>query len=254
MSVQDLLEYKKSPTSRRKYVGIEIEFLLAKGGYSKMEKLLIKNNLQWYVHLGGDGSVQDTEFVPEYAMRQNNWNNQMHQYITNEQDRKVGREIRILVEECEAANIITQCCDIIKQCRGIINETCGLHVHVDLRNRDYGKVYHNLFSVQGLMFLTQPASRRKNKFCRKLPRLLKGDDVDRYYAINKRAYKEHRTMEVRLHEPTLEAKDIIMWTKFLVKIADMNTMLDKKVTSVEELDCLPQNLKGYLNERIQKYA
>lgn len=253
MSIKDLIHDRKWPTSNRKYVGIEIEFLIPKVQESKLEDLLIEKNLQWNVHLGGDGSVQDVDFIPIYNMVTYSWSNIPQQIVTNENYRKRGYEIRILAEEKEAPSIVNKCCEVIKQCNGVINHTCGLHVHIDMRNRDYNKVYNNLFHIQSLMFATQPKSRHKNKYCRKLPRLFKGN-AGRYYSINKMSYEKHRTIEVRLHEGTLSAKDILMWTGFLIKIANIDTMLDKKIKLVEELDWLPESLKVHLNERIKKYS
>jgi hypothetical protein len=256
----EMLDTGKVPTSKNKYVGIEIEFLTTRGpNIVKLKKLLIEDDLQWNCNLGSDGSVKDTTFVPKIVMRPHiNWRGESEKtpVILNEEERKWGYELRILAQENEAPEIVNRVCDIISECDGIINTTCGLHVHVDLRNRDYETVYNNMFMVQNLMFKTQPKSRTTgNKYCRKLIKMFGPKSrAGRYHAINRAAYKAHRTIEIRLHEPTLVAKEILMWTGFLIDIANIETKLTKKISVVEDLPWLDEKLKGYLNERIEKYS
>lgn len=254
MSYKELLEHRKAPTSKKNYVGIEIEFLLPKTKTKRLNELLIQNNLQWNVNVGSDGSVRDLDFVPIFGERQSPWDrNLMIPYTVNEAQKKLGYEIRILAQQSEAPEIISKVCGIIKSCKGLVNSTCGLHVHLDMRNRNYDMVYNNLYQVQPLMFTTQPVSRHKNEFCKRMSRKYKAPD-SRYYAINSRAYEEHRTIEVRLHEATIDAKEILMWTGFLIKIASHKEMIKGKIETVEQLPWLPDNVKGYLNERISKYS
>lgn len=257
MDANELLHESKTPTSKKNYVGIEIEFLTPRGDHiNKIKRLLIKNELEWYCHIGGDGSVTDIDFVPKFKHIVREFQGQRWEdsVIVNNNKRKVGHEIRILAQEDEAPDIVKKVCEIIVECNGIINSTCGLHIHIDLRNRSYDTVYHNMFMSQDLMFKTQPSSRTSNnKFCMKLTKKFKTTRT-RYYAINSKAYKEHRTIEIRLHEPTLNSKDVLMWMDFLIGIANIKTCLKKKVSTVEDLDFLPDNLKGHLNERIEKYS
>lgn len=257
MDDNELLETNKAPTSRKKYVGIEIEFLLGRDRFEEFKKLLIENELQWYCNMGRDRSVEDLDFVPIIKMTPSTWRHGVMDSITvNINEKRCGSEIRILAPEDEAPKIIRKVCEIIVQCAGSVNKTCGLHVHVDLRSRDYDTVYNNMFMVQDLMFKTQPTSRTtRNRFCKKL-RAMQGPKsvAGRYYAINRRAYKTHRTIEIRLHEPTLISKEIIMWMKFLINIANVETKLNKTISTVEQLPWLPESLKGYLNERIKKYS
>lgn len=259
MDARELLERSKTPTSKSKYVGIEIEFLTPSNNVKKLESLLIKNELQWYCHLGDDGSVKDLDWVAQDRYEEyTDWRGQQQTRVmtTNHDERKASHEIRILAQEDEAPAIVNKVCEILKECGSIVNKTCGLHVHVDLRSRNYDTVYHNMFQCQDLMFKTQPCTRTsRNKYCKKLKKMFDAKSrAGRYHAINRKAYKEHRTIEVRLHEPTLIAKEILMWCGFLILIANFETKLDKKIKLVEDLPSLPEALKGYLNERIKKYS
>lgn len=249
--VDRLLDRTKAPTSKRRYVGIEIEFLIPRGdAYTKLEKLLYKNELQWNVNLGDDGSVEDTDFVPQYITEGNGWNPERR--VINYMDKKQGHEIRILAEEDDAPAIVRKTCEIIAKCGGMVNKTCGLHVHVDMRSRDYKKVYSNLFFVQNLMFSMQPSERKSSKYCKKLPHPIKGPSGSRYWSINKRAYDEHRTLEIRLHEGCIDANDILAWTGFLIAMANLETVLDKQ-TDIDELP-FPDKLKEYVHERVNRFS
>lgn len=243
MSVKNLLYDRKAPTSKENYVGIELEFLIPYDKNNKLVEDLLKNNLQWNVHLGTDGSVADEDFRPRYDR---------NLMVANRHEQYTGKEIRILCTEKDAPDVIDSVCKIIKDCDGKVNKTCGLHVHLDMRNRDYETVYNNFYCIQDIMFKMQPESRHKNNYCKKMSRFIK-EPRDRYYAINKTAYDKYRTLEIRLHDGSIDAKEIKMWTYFLINIANMKNKLLRKVSKVDKLD-LPDIVKGYVNGRINKYA
>lgn len=250
--VKDLLYEQKVPTSKRKYVGVEIEFLMLEKNLEKFTESIIEHNLQWNVNLGNDNSVTDTKFIPKFSIRKNAYGFK-EEYIINRAERFTGKEIRILAEEDEAFNIIQHVCELIHKHKGIVNETCGLHVHLDVRNRNWELVYNNLFRYQTLMFNMQPNERRTNRYCQKLIRVLKSPDVHRHYAINKQSYDKHRTIEVRMHEGCIDGNDICGWVYFLIQVANIQTKLMKEVETLNTLN-LPTDIKSYLNGRIARYA
>ncbi len=241
---RELLYESKVPTSKERYVGIEIEFLLPRNNSKKLETLLLDNLLEWNVHLGTDGSVRDTEWQPVY--------NRRDLTITNLEQQFLGKEIRILSTESEAPEIINSVCKILKECGAKVNATCGLHVHLDMRNRNVESVYENFYRTQDILFKMQPAARKCNTYCKELKRLIK-EPRDRYYGINKVAYKKYNTLEIRLHEGSISAKDIKLWVLFLINICNMNKVLKRKVSDIKDLN-LTERLEQYVSGRISKYT
>ncbi len=235
MSVDDLIYKSKVPSSSRKHVGIEIECLIPANKDATLIKLLNEKKLQWNINVGSDGSVRDDSFIMDFN------------------ERFIGKEIRILAEEKDAPKIINEVCTVLKVVGAKVNKTCGLHVHIDLRNRDFKMVYENLFQFQSVMFKMQPKSRHKNQYCKKLTKKNREGNIGRHYSINKNAYTEHRTAEVRLHEGTIDAKDIRMWVYFLIHIANMEKTLTSSIRKIDKIE-MPIKLKEYINARIKRFA
>jgi hypothetical protein len=265
MSMEDLLYEKKVPTTKHNYVGVELEFLIPRGNNDKLKSLLLKENLQWNVHLGTDGSVIDPNFVEQIEFRPTPWNpRDMMRIVTNEILRPLGKEIRILATEKEMPDYINKVCDILKKCKAYTNNTCGFHVHLDMRNRNVDKVCNNFYSLQNILFKMQPKHRRKNKYCMNLTREVMRrinsdikkydwDDDDRYYSINKLAYPKQRTLEIRLHEGTINPIDIRRWVYFLIKIATSSKKLNKRIDNIDVME-FSDNIKEYVNARIKQFA
>jgi hypothetical protein len=239
---RDKLGTEKIPIGRKNYVGVEIEFILNIDKMDKLEELLIERNLQYNVDITDDDSIEpdDKDDIEESI-----WGDK---YFLDEE----GIELRILAEESEVKLIVSQCLAIIRSVGGRVNNSCGLHVHIDLRSRDIKKVYNNFFMCQDLMFATQPKSRQNSDFCKKLSRL-NSEGRSRYYAINKAAYEKHKTIEIRLHEATLTTKNVLRWIELLIYIASIEKTLTKKITLPSQL-AISNSLKGHLNDRIEKYS
>jgi hypothetical protein len=250
--MSDLLFERKYPTTKQKYVGIEIEFLLLAKDEDKLCKLLDDAKVQYNVHLGTDGSVTDVDFKPKMEFGYDSNFGYDRLKCVNIKDKYLGKEIRILATEKEAPTFIDKVCEAIRQAGGKINDTCGLHVHLDMRNREFNEVFNNFFFVQKLLFTTQPKTRRASKYCKIMARRT-APVKTKYYAINKMSYAEHRTLEIRLHQGTIDPKEIKMWTGLLIKIADTAKKFKKSVKSFDELE-LPVALKEYLDVRVKKYS
>lgn len=247
--MKHLLYEKKFPTTSDNYVGIEIEFLLLEKQTDKLQDALVKANLQFNVNYGRDGSVKDTEFVPEYGVTNDRYRDRI---IKNIDKRYEGKEIRILATEIDLPIIIEKVCEIIKSYGGKINETCGLHVHLDMRNRNIDHVFNNFYFSQNLLFATQPKARAKGEFCKVL-RTRTIPPQSRYYGINRLAYNRLRTLEIRMHDGSIDATEIKMWTGLLLKIANRKDTFKRQLKTFDDL-MLPETLKGYLNVRVKKYA
>jgi hypothetical protein len=125
-------------------------------------------------------------------------------------------------------------CKLLKSLGTQVNDSCGLHVHLDCRDLgDVKRVRNELYGVteykgpgkEGLLKRGQrlgkvlplmrsivDESRIGNEYCQ--------EDVSyfgqgKYYAVNLNAFLEHKTIEVRFHESSIDFKEIHGWTEFL---------------------------------------
>lgn len=221
--MKQLLGYKKYPTNKSNHVGVEIEFVLHESKDETLRNQLVEQNLHYNVHLGHDGSVEDKEFVPKYEMRSRynifSGNNSMQNVMVNSHERCEGRELRIIATEEEAPGIIDSVCLILQNLGAKVNTTCGLHVHLDMRNRNKTVAFDRLFNGQSILFKLVDETRRKNKYCKML-RKKTLQPKTKYYGLNKMALKEHGTIEVRMHQGSINPVQIRMWVALLSKIVD----------------------------------
>jgi len=208
-NLNEYIKYKK-PRTKDNYIGVEIECFGA----------INRDNLAYVMHLnnikcqiGYDGSVMDD----------------------NGDD---GLEIKLLVKEKDFEKEIKKVCGVLKQLNIRVNVDCGLHVHLDMRNRNVKESYTKL--VKSLPRLTKMVKQHRlnNHYC-KLNDTEDFDSaisarprryVDPYYgpstewvqpertAINPLSYKKHKTLECRLKEGTINDKEIIKWIRTLLGV------------------------------------
>lgn len=105
------------------------------------------------------------------------------------------------------------------------NNTCGFHVHLDARQYNVKKMFHNLVCMQSILFSMVAEHRRESKYCRPLntPNFDEVNERDihaHWDAISKFAFFKHKTVEVRMHESTCNLAQVSKWVKLLRKIAD----------------------------------
>jgi hypothetical protein len=186
-----LLRVYKQPDENVRSVGIEIEcYIPATADMTKFWSVAP------YVNVGSDGSIH-----PEGRdMR--------------------GVEFRVCAPAYKMAEVITTLCGVLKDVGAKVNASCGLHVHLDQRNRTAEEVkqtFTNFIRAQNLLFEVVPKSRRDNTYCKKH----RGTDFEqaarggRYKAINAVSFRKHRTIEIRLFNGTVNASKIINWVKTL---------------------------------------
>ena len=229
----------KAPKNNENHIGVELEFC-SKMNQSDMLVELYKIGVVEYCQLMEDGSLRPNR--GEY-----------------------GHEIAIVAPESKINGIVTKIVDKLKELGAEVKDRrCGLHIHLDMRNRDHDKCYQNLTSCQRFMFDMMPEHRRDGEFCRrigrkrKFPEQVRGSrnyDVRRYASINAQSYYKHKTLEVRMHEGSIDSKDIVSWIKFLTRIIDCPTKLSKAFTSVIKMSKgleLNSELMGYVKRRIKE--
>jgi hypothetical protein len=124
--------------------------------------------------------------------------------------------------------IVWDVCKFLKG-RAYVNNSCGTHVHFDMRGfkrEDVERFGARLACAVPALKKILPKSRRENDNCHDVINSIDGvgDDYDfgysddRYCFVNMQAYRDHKTIEVRGHAGTINAKKILNWIKICEKI------------------------------------
>jgi hypothetical protein len=234
---------KKPLNPKATYVGIEIE-LVYRGDIEVLKKLMADERLHRNVTITRDDSVQPCH------------NNRGYK----------GIELQVLAQTTEVAAVLAKIQKVIDNplVDGYTNRSCGLHVHVDMRNRNLALVYKNLVRVQSLLRGSQPYGRANNIHCR-----INESEVfnfkkvnqreDRYWVINGHAFNDHKTLEIRTHEGTTSASEILNWTLFVDAIASYDKEIPlNKFRLVSELVAgtgisIPSLAVAYVDSRIERF-
>jgi hypothetical protein len=226
---------KFPPVTMENHVGIEIEC------YTKLEHKdlaleLAKEGLAQNVRLVRDGSLNSSpkDYHPV--------------------------EIKVLTSESMKNNILAKIIKVLNQenVKAIVNESTGLHIHLDMRNRNVKNVYENLWNMQTLTRLMISKERRDNQYClfvnEPLYDLAKKRD-EHFDGLSLSAYKKHGTIEIRFHQGSVDFYEISNWIDFWKTLADTE-VIDRHYRSVEkfESDFPMSPLLGYMKERVQKFA
>ncbi len=195
----------KKPTSddKRTFVGVELE-LISKLSREDMKKALAKQLLGGYVYLKDDSSISKE----------------------NEGDRT--HEITVLAPQDTIKDVIRRLCSVLNDdaVGSYVNNSCGLHVHLDARHRDKAVMFNNLVKalpmLKNLVPRTRTMSEQGNRYCRMNETASYEDSsTDRYFAINGRnAFDKYRTIEVRMHSGSTNAAKINNWIDILCSLVD----------------------------------
>lgn len=167
----------------------------------------------------------------------------------------------VLMYKTGNEQIVRDVCAMLKG-RAYINNSCGTHVHFDMRHvgpnevKQYGqRVARAVPALKTIL----PKPRRNNKFCVSNINNMesRGDPHERYSFVNLQSYPKYKTLEIRGHSATLKADKILTWIKICEKI--MNTRVRSKteeITSPAELIKLfkfdDETIK-YIKDRYTKF-
>lgn len=228
---------RPSSTFKANYLGIEFEFL-TKLDVAAVQEKFIAAKLEGYVHVGTDGSVSESGYR--------------------------GLEVRLLVNEYSAKDIIVAVCKVLREdCQGHVNNTCGLHVHFDMRNRNASHCYNNMVKILPLLSKMVPQTRISGesvRYCKlnTTPTLdTQLSNGDRYYAINAQSISEHTTLEVRLHSGTLNAAKVYNWIQVILTAINAPEVLKSKVGSPSEFADtfeVSNKLVEYIQKRVDTFT
>lgn len=227
-NVQTLYEEKK-PILLKKYIGIELEFC-APIKKDELSLKLFRSGIHKYAQLKSDGSLRP-------------------------HPKEEGFELAILLEEANYKKDLQKITNLLSQIGAKASERrCGFHVHLDMRRRNKELVYSNLVACQYALLSIVDPSRYNNEFCkvvdtRKWPTEFTGDREERYKTINAAAYYKYKTLEVRMHEGSVDYNQITNWVDLLLKI----TNYSKKLKSdISKLTILQKRIK--MKKKLFDYA
>jgi hypothetical protein len=232
---QDMTKTKK-PTSTDNYIGIEIELASKKDRNFICDKLF-EAGLGKYVGIKDDGSIgRGTKLTDTHP----------HTH-----------ELALLVRQSEFEDVVTRTCKVLnEQCEVAVDKTCGLHIHLDMRNRKVENAFHNLVSCQQIFYAMLPAARRSSQYSYPV-KGTKWRVLDaRYHGINSQAYSKYKTLELRMHCGTTQANKINNWIKLALAVAEA-PLITKAPTSVASLrtavTSIGDGLAAYVEARIAKF-
>ncbi len=231
----DVVQMYKTPNTSDDYVGIEIECLV-NVSRGELDNLLIKDNLHF-----------NCKLVDDMSIRKDNDSNDMR-----------AIEVTFMAKRSNYKVNLKKLTDLISSVGGRVNESCGLHVHFDMRNKDPRVMYNRLYKTQDMLMKMVSKERRGNQYCQ--PSL---QDYDRQFELHKKysninlaTLDKHNTIEVRLHDGTCDYDDITNWIEVLYSIQDNKKFVSKTSSTasmVRQLRLTAQQ-KRYVLNSIKKNA
>jgi putative lipoic acid-binding regulatory protein len=235
------LNRDKKPKTKDPYVGVEIEFITPKNE-KQLDEIFAKLGLQNHVTMSDDGSIEVYE------------------------DNHTPCEIKVCVRESEVKRVLNRVGDALSLARAYVNDTCGVHIHVDHRDctgRNPVVTYNNLFKMQGLIFSIVDKERRNNQFCQPNDNsdfyeqfAEQVEEDSRYFAINTLALEKYKTIEVRAFHGTVDSEEIYHFAQVVIA-ATKSKKIETKVAKTSELGKIkkfPKHTRDYLSKKKRRAA
>lgn len=163
-------------------------------------------------------------------------------------------------------------CWVLDLCGATVNDSCGLHIHMDAADFDI-QTWRNLAltykRLEGVIDGFMPRSRRNNRYCkglttiseesitsaRNIEQLRRAFGCDRYHKVNLEAYARHRTVEFRQHGGTVNFTKMSAWIHFLAKMITFARQgAVAKRTTLDAIPFLTDTEKLYLKIRTRKLS
>jgi hypothetical protein len=226
----------KTPQTSDNHIGIELE-ICTKLDSGKLAVLFTGQNLQDHVTIKDDGSLRAKKGHFAY-------------------------EVTVLMKEDEYKSVVERLCVILNSpvVDAYVNETCGYHLHLDMRSRDVKASYRKLYKAQKFLIETQPPCRLETTFVNKNEH----SDFEsqkraggRYWVINPEAYSKFKTLEIRSHSGTTDRLKIVSWIELCLGIVngtDSETAAPfVKLSTLQERAQLTDELIDYLKQRMEKF-
>lgn len=176
-----------------------------------------------------------------------------------------GFELTVLGSESKICKRVFDVCSVLNssEIEAQVNKTCGLHVHLDMRNRNERQrdiAFRNLVMTQGILYAMVPTSRAENAYCKPTTTsmlALELSQSDRYKGINAQSLRDLKTLEIRIHTGSTNPVKITQWMKILDIIASGRECL-KPIRTIKELRKQFPRLKGdlirFIQERVNQFS
>jgi hypothetical protein len=212
-------------------LGIELEFLAVKDS----------DIVSWdeddyhnhpFLHFKGDSSVNTS------ASDQATARFQELTYFMNSQDPKDWKRIKDVLQDMTDSG-------------AIVNQSCGNHVHLDMRHRSHSSALRTASKVREAInnwgHRLVSFNRSNNHYCG----INREHQGNRYTAVNIQCLGRHNTVEVRLGMPTLNFYKLKYWSQFLQYLATPRTSCSTFEDFMQS--DAPVDLKHYAFKRILKF-
>jgi hypothetical protein len=187
------------------YIGMEIE-CFTRLSHEEVTAKILEHDLEKNVAITSDGSIR-----PTFGS---------------------GIELRVLFKQKTLSTDIKKLAVLLNKKTFGVNKSCGLHVHLDMRNRNWKQCYDKLMKFQDVLFGMVKPERWNNYFCKYMHNNTTVSGYSshgtRHVSINKNAYKQHKTIEVRVHHGTLDVIEIEKWINLLLKVIGPEELPDVK--------------------------
>ena len=230
-----IFDHKKPKTDERHF-GLELEFI-SPLSYQDMAVRLSKLKSAEYLRLTTDGSIE----APSG---------------------KYGLELNVILPESKRDEILDEVLTELNSLGAHVNKTCGMHLHVDVRNTDRKKEYENLIGAQRVLYAMQPASRRSGSHMERYCKIQKQRDVlramglSRYHGINAQAIRKYGTIELRMHAGTIDRDKVKNFIELTRSIISNDNPPKRAITSIDSFIKrykIDTNLANYVKSRVDKF-
>ena len=162
-------------------------------------------------------------------------------------------------------------CWVLEFCDVKVNDSCGLHIHMDAADFDL-QTWKNLAlsykHLERVIDSFMPQSRRQNYYCKGLSSISTADiqaaqninDLraafgnNRYRKVNLEAYARHRTVEFRQHSGTTNFTKMENWVRFLNGLITFAKAGIAGTTSLDNIPFLDEKQKLFYKLRTKKLA
>lgn len=162
-------------------------------------------------------------------------------------------------------------CWVLEFCDVKVNDSCGLHIHMDAADFDL-QTWKNLAlsykHLERVIDSFMPQSRRQNYYCKGLSPISAADiqasqninDLraafgnNRYRKVNLEAYARHRTVEFRQHSGTTNFTKMENWVRFLNGLITFAKSGIASNTGLENIPFLDEKQKLFYKLRTKKLA
>lgn len=162
-------------------------------------------------------------------------------------------------------------CWVLEFCDVKVNDSCGLHIHMDAADFDL-QTWKNLAlsykHLERIIDSFMPQSRRQNYYCKGLSSISAVDiqaaqsinDLqaafgnNRYRKVNLEAYARHRTVEFRQHSGTTNFTKMENWVRFLNGLITFAKAGIAGTTSLDNIPFLDEKQKLFYKLRTKKLA